>query len=244
MDTSKQVATAVALEYLGEDVEVETTGSVVRATLPGSPADGVLEPDDVIVAVDDETVDDPGEVGDLLQSGGPGATHTLTVERPGGSDDLTEVKVTTVAADGEPDRAIIGIDAVDRISAFDFPIDVTIDSGRVGGPSAGLAFTLGIIDVLTPGDLTGDLRVAVTGTIDLDGNVGPVGGGPQKAFAVRDDGYDVFLVPADEVEEVEEAIGDDVQVIPVSSLDEALAALESLGGDVGPTLRAPGASRS
>ena len=174
----------------------------MREIAPDSPAAEVLEIDDVIVAVDGNDVDVPDEIGDLLQVGGPGATHTLTVERPAGSDTQVEVEVTTIAAPDDPDRAIIGIAPEDRITDFDFPVDVSIDSGDVGGPSAGLAFTLAVLDVLTPGELTGGHRVAVTGTMSLDGSVGPVGGGAQKAIAVRDAGYEVFLVPSDELEEV------------------------------------------
>ena len=126
--------------------------------LEDGPAATVLEVDDVIVAVDGEPVDEPDEVGVLLQNGGPGATHTLTVERPAGSDTHVDVDVTTVAADDDPGRAIIGIAPEDRIVGADLPVDVTIDSGTVGGPSAGLAFTLAVLDVLTPGELTGGHR--------------------------------------------------------------------------------------
>jgi PDZ domain-containing protein len=238
MDTSKLVAVAVALDRLGEDVEITTTGTIVRDMAPGSPSTDVLQIDDVIVAVDGEPVDEPNEIGDLLQPGGPGAAHTLTVERPAGTDTLVDVEVTTVAADDDPERAIIGIAPEDRITDFDFPIDVTIDSGTVGGPSAGLAFTLAVIDVLTPGELTGGHRVAVTGTMDLDGRVGPVGGGAQKAIAVRDAGYEVFLVPSDELEEVQEAVGDQVEVVAVDTLEEALEALDSMGGNAGARLAA------
>jgi PDZ domain-containing protein len=233
MDVSKLVAVAVALERLGHEVDVRTTGTIVRDIVEGTPAEGTLELDDVIVAVDGEPVDVPDELRGLLQVGGPGATHTVTVERPAGTDNRVDVEIVTVAADDDPERALVGILPEDRLAGFEFPIDVTIDSGTVGGPSAGLAFTLAVLDVLTPGELTGSHRVAVTGTIALDGTVGPVGGGPQKAIAVRDAGYEVFLVPTDEVEEVEEAVGDDLQVIAVDTLAEALAALESLGGNVG-----------
>ncbi len=233
MDDSKLIAEAVALERLGEDVHITTTtGAIVRRFIEGSPAAAALELDDVIVAIDGNLVDVPGEVGDLLQPGGPGATHTLTVERPAGSDTHLEIAVSTIPADNDPTRAIIGIEPQDRISDFDFPIDVTIDSGTVGGPSAGLAFTLAILDVLTPGELTGGHRVAVTGTMSLDGTVGPVGGGAQKAITVRDAGYEVFLVPSDEADEVREAVGDDLIVVPVDTLDEALLALGVLGGNV------------
>jgi PDZ domain-containing protein len=236
MDTSKLIAVAVALERLGHDVEVRTTGTVVRDMLDGGPASEVLELDDVIVAVDGEPVDEPDEVGELLQVGGPGASHVLTVERPAGTDTRIDVDIATVAADDDPNRAIIGIAPEDRLVGADLPIDVTIDSGTVGGPSAGLAFTLAVIDVLTPGELTGGHRVAVTGTMNLDGTVGPIGGGAQKAITVRDSGYEVFLVPNAEVEEVREAVGDDLEVVGVGTLEDALQALDSLGGNAGSLL--------
>jgi len=240
MDTSKLVAIAVALERLGHHVDIKTTGTVVRSFADGAPAAKALELDDVIVAVDGKPVDAPDKIGKLLQPGGPGATHTLTVERPPGSSTHVDIKVPTIAAPDDPTRAIIGIAAEDRIVGADLPIDVTIDTGvgrhAVGGPSAGLAFTLAVLDVLTPGELTGGHKVAVTGTMALDGTVGPIGGGAQKAITVRDSGYDVFLVPEAEVDEVREAVGDDLQVIGVGTLDDALEALDSLGGNAGSLL--------
>jgi Lon-like protease len=240
MDTSKLVATAVALERLGYDVDIRTTGTVVRGFAEDAPAEDVLELDDVIVAVDGKAVDEPDEVGELLQPGGPGAKHTLTVERPPGSTTHVDIDIDTVPAPDDPERAIIGIAAEDRIVGAELPIDVTIDSGSVGGPSAGLAFTLAVIDVLTPGELTGGHKVAVTGTMNLDGTVGPIGGGAQKGITVRDSGYEVFLVPEAEVAEVREAVGDDVEVIGVSTLEDALEALESLGGNAGTLLAGAG----
>lgn len=231
MDNSKLVAITVALEHLGYKVPIRTTGTVVRQIVAGSPADGPVKLDDVIVAVDGTPVDRPGAIGTLLQPGGPGATHNLTVERPAGTARTTELRITTTAAPDDPTRAVIGIAPEDRIVGFDFPIKVTIDSGNVGGPSAGLAFTLAVLDVLTPGEITGDRRVAVTGTMSLDGTVGPVGGAAQKAITVRDAGYQVFLVPSDEFAEVRSTVGDDLQVIAVDTLDEALNALDSLGGN-------------
>jgi len=238
MDTSKLAAIAVALDFLGMEVDIRTSGTVVRAIAEGSPAAAVLELDDVIVAVDGEPVDELDELGGLLQPGGVGASHTLTVERPAGGTSRRDLEVTTVAAEDDPSRAIIGIAPQDRIVDFDFPIDITIDSGTVGGPSAGLAFTLAVLDVLTPGELTGGHRVAATGTMELDGTVGPVGGGAQKAITVRQGGYEVFLVPTAEVDEVREAVGDDLEVVAVDSLAEALQALDSLGGNAGALLAA------
>jgi PDZ domain-containing protein len=231
MDTSKLVAIAVALDHLGHEVLIRTSGTVVRQIIEGSPAEGALEIDDVIVSVDGQPVDRPSVIGDLLQGGGPGATHVLTVERPAGSGAHVEVSLPTIAAPDDAQRAVIGIAPEDRIAGFDFPVDVTIDSGTVGGPSAGLAFTLAVLDVLTPGELTGGHRVAVTGTMSLDGTVGPVGGAAQKAITVRDAGYEVFLVPTDELKEVEATVGGDLRVIAVDTLAEALDALGSLGGN-------------
>src|SRR5690606_26969751 len=104
--------------------------------------------------------------------------------------------------------------------------------GNVGGPSAGLAFTLAIIDQLTAGDLAGGADVAVTGTMSSDGTVGPVGGTAQKAAAVRAEGLDLFIVPTADYEAARSRAGDDLEVVPVDSIDEALAVLGEWGGNV------------
>jgi PDZ domain-containing protein len=239
MTDSIKVAKAVALQRLGYGV-ITTTGTVVRELLDG-PAKGVLQLDDVIVAVDGEPIDLPNELGDRLQVGGIGAGHVLTVERPAGSSTRVEVPLTTVASEQDPSRAVIGIGAEERFDTEPtFPFEISIDSGDIGGPSAGLAFTLALIDVLTPGHLTGDRRVAVTGTMDLNGVVGPVGGGLQKAVTVRQAGYDAFLVPSDEYDVVRATVGDDLEVIAVDTLEQALAALVELGGDPIPAVGATG----
>jgi Lon-like protease len=230
MDTSKQVATQVALERLGHPVDVSITGETVVNVLPDLPAHGVLEPGDTITAVDGERLDEPDDLTRLLADDSPGDEVTLTVEPSSGSRPR-DSELALGADPDDPGRAIIGIEVTARGIDFDFPVDVTIDTGDVGGPSAGLAFTLAIIDDLTPGDLTGGADVAVTGTISSDGTVGPVGGTGQKAAAVRAKGYDVFLVPTDDYEAARQHAGD-VDVIAVDSLDEALAALADQGGNV------------
>jgi PDZ domain-containing protein len=112
-------------------------------------------------------------------------------------------------------------------AAFRLPLNVSLDSENIGGPSAGLAFALTIADVLTPEDLTRGHLVAVTGTIDLQGNVGLVGGVEFKVRAAEREGADVFLVPTDEVAEASKVTAD-VMVIGVSTLEEAIAALRKL----------------
>ena len=106
-----------------------------------------------------------------------------------------------------------------------------LDSEDIGGPSAGLAFTLQVLDTLTPGELTGGHRVAATGTIDLGGRVGLVGGVRQKTLSVKDAGIDLFLVPSGELEEARAVAGDDMRVEPVDTLDDALAVLATVGGN-------------
>ena len=132
-------------------------------------------------------------------------------------------------------RAIIGFvpnpSPPDTIT-FKFPFQVDIDSGQIGGPSAGLAFTLALLDRLTPGSLSGGVEVAATGTISPGGSVGPIGGLKQKTIAVLRTGAKVFLVPTSEVAEAEEAAkGTDLKIVGVATLDEALAQLAALGGN-------------
>ncbi|MDQ2651337.1 MAG: PDZ domain-containing protein, partial [Actinomycetota bacterium] len=243
MATSQAVATAVAARHLGYEVTVRSTGTIVRAIQDGTPAAEVLELDDVIVAVDGQPIDRAGRISELLAVGGVGAEHAITVERPAGTDQRVELRARTEGAEDDPARAILGFTPEERVTGFDLPFTVNIATGDVGGPSAGLAFTLAVLDVLTPGELTGGKAIAVTGTMSLDGTVGPVGGGRQKAITVRNAGYEAFLVPSAEFEEVEQAVGDDLEVIAVDTLDEALDALASLGGNAR-SLRPEGAGAS
>jgi PDZ domain-containing protein len=133
------------------------------------------------------------------------------------------------ARTGDPSKGFLGVSTFTRDLSFNFPVQVSIDSGRVGGPSAGLAFTLGILDVMTPGSLTGGLRISSTGTMSLDGSVGPVGGVHQKVMASRRAGIDLMFVPASEIEEARRFAGD-LRVEPVETLDQALEILTTLGG--------------
>src|SRR5690606_398227 len=128
---------------------------------------------EAVVAIDGEPLDDIDDVSRIMDAKAPGDTVVLSVEPPERGD-VTEVPVVLGPSPDDPEQGLIGISLEPRSPAYDFPIDVGIDSGNVGGPSAGLAFTLAVLDVLTPGELTGGLDVAVTGTIDGAGNVGDV----------------------------------------------------------------------
>jgi PDZ domain-containing protein len=239
MANSQMVAKTVALERLGYTVTATGTGVAVVAITPGSPADGTLRTGDVITAVDGQAITLSDELGPAIRSHAPGEPVTLTVER---GDDERAVEVGTRAAPDGPceGKAQLGIVGRTRDEKFDYPVDVTIDTGRVGGPSAGLAFTLTIIDELTPGDLTGGRPVAVTGTIEPDGRVGPIGGVAQKAVAAKDAGARLFIVPGDELRDAREHAGG-MKVVGVATLDEALRALRRDGGevDVPPAAPAP-----
>jgi PDZ domain-containing protein len=166
----------------------------------------------------------------------------MRIDRPDAGELDLEVELT--ASPTEPDRTIVGFIPFDT-RRVELPFVLDIDTGSIGGPSAGLAFTLTLIDELTEGELTGGGSIAVTGTIELDGSVGPIGGLRQKASAVAQAGVDVFIVPGlsdnaseeqaaafrAELEAAQRAGGDGLRIIPVVNLGEALAALEELGGD-------------
>jgi PDZ domain-containing protein len=240
MGDSKQAAIYVALTKLGYDIPVSGGGAVVRDISPDVPAAKVLQVGDVIVAVDGTPVHLDSDLGPILEPHKPGDQVTLTIERPSGTGDPSAAPTydtitrTVELAARDDGTALIGIAPGTRNDVkFDFPVDVDIDSGSVGGPSAGLAFTLGVIDALTPGELTGGEKVATTGTISLDGTVGAVGGVKQKAVTVERAGAKVFLVPAAEADEARSALGDnsDLEIVPVENVDDALDALAAIGGN-------------
>ncbi len=229
MADSQTTAKEVALERLGYTVIATGTGVAVIAVVPDSPAGRELEVGDVITAVDGQPVTLSEELGPLIRAREPGEPVTLTIDRDSKERDIT--LVTRAAADGPcAGKAQIGVSGATRDEQFDFPVDVSIDTGRVGGPSAGLAFTLTIIDELTRGDLTGGNPVAVTGTIRDDGSVGPVGGVAQKAVAAKDAGARLFLVPREEVKAARQH-ANGMKVIGIETLDDALTALERNGGE-------------
>ncbi|SDQ07174.1 PDZ domain-containing protein [Microbacterium sp. cf332] len=225
MVDSQKEATAAALTELGYDVT-----SLVRVfTLAdSSPAEGLLEPDDVIRSVDGTAVATTTALRDAINAAG-GSAVALDVERDGETRTV-EVTPTQATVDGET-RWVIGVTIAQD---FDFPIDVTLQLDNVGGPSAGMMFALGIIDTLTPGELTGGERFAGTGTIDAGGTVGPIGGIRQKLYGAKDAGAEWFLAPERNCNEVVGHVPDGLRVFSVADLDDALAVVDavSTGGDL------------
>jgi PDZ domain-containing protein len=228
MADSKDAATYQALTRLGYAVTSTGTGAVVASVQPDGPANGVLTRGDVIVAVQGAPIMLNSELVAALGSGTPGSLIELAVQNFDGSDPRS-IEVRLGARPDDPARGYLGISAFTRDLTFDFPVTVTINSGAVSGPSAGLAFTLGILDVLSPGSLTGGLHIATTGTMDLNGTVGPVGGVHQKVVAARRSGAELMLVPASELDEARRYAGN-LRIEPADSLDQALAVLATVGG--------------
>jgi Lon-like protease len=246
MRTSSQVAQYVALSRAGfTDAEVVPGPVQVEQRLCAEVANnrcaryvaGVenLQDGDTFVEVDGTPIHTASDLTTVLAGHQPGDTVSVVVDRiEGNGTERVSTDVTLIADPSDPDRAIIGFYPFDTRS-ISLPFEIDIDTGRIGGPSAGLAFTLTLIDELTPGDLLGGTDVAVTGTIGLDGDVGAIGALEQKASAVRQAGLHHFIVPASqsdaELAEARSIAGDGVELIPVATVDEALAALERLGGD-------------
>ena len=228
MASAKDTATIVALERLGVHA-ADFTGVLFRETIAGGPADGLLARTDVILSIDGEPVTTVDSLRTVLADREPGTTATITVE----DSQTHERRDVEITLGSHPDSggAFLGVSGVtERVEASPLPFDIDISSGNVGGPSAGLAFALTVLDVLTPGELTGGKRVAVTGSIGLDGSVGDVGGVAQKSVAARDAGAEMMIVPEDLVDEARLGAGK-VPVVGVENLDDALQALAAHGGD-------------
>lgn len=244
MRTAKETAEFVALDRLGYPAEIIPGDVIVNnlvcleaneegtECIDFAPSDDLLDPGDKLLKVDGVELDVLDDLSPILARHQPGDVIEIEFERPGEGTKTGEVEL--IASNDGTDRTIIGFSPFDTASA-DLPFDVDIDSGAIGGPSAGLAFALTLIDELTPGELTGGTRVAVTGTIRIDGSVGAIGGLAQKVSAVRQLGADVFLVPTEQGEKdlarAREVAGDDIDIVAVANLDEALAALAEYGGN-------------
>ena len=239
MDSSKMVAIAVAFDVVGYDATPTGTGAFIDTVLPGFPASDELEQGEVITAVDGGPIRLASDLTPALGGRPVGAVVELTLREPKGTRER-KVKVELGANEDDPSRGYLGITVATADSDLDLPFQIEIDSGQVTGPSAGLAWTLGLIDRLTPGSLTGGREIAVTGTMDFDGTVGPIGGVAQKMATVKRAGLKVFLFPKDtsksEAREVRRIAGDDVEVHQVGTIDEALEIIAPDGVPPAPPL--------
>lgn len=225
MLSSQDTAIAVALKDLGYEL---TPTVEVLAVTPDAPADGVFEVRDRILSVDGTRVTEPQDVVDAVGDVEPGTEIEFVVQREG---ERTTLRVAPQEVDG---RSLVGIRPA---SGFVFPIDVAINiSPDIGGPSAGLMFALAIHDTLTPGSLTGGRPVAGTGTIDVEGNVGGIGGIQQKVVGARESGAELFLVPAANCADALGAPNGDMRLVRATTMTQAREAIQTWVEDPDATL--------
>lgn len=248
MEEAQMTAEAVALRQLGYPVPERNAGVTLYAIVPGTPAYRALEVGDVVTAVDGVPTVDPPALVAAVDRYRPGQSVTLSI---GSVADPTVTHPVTVRLgaqrEGRVVRPVLGIpyslatdsDGMGTQPLYTMPLHLAIDSEGIGGPSAGLAFTLGLLDRLGGGDLTDGRVVAATGTIDPNGAVGEIGGLPQKTVAVEQAHASVFLVPAAQADIARAHAAPDLQVIGVRTLSQALAALRRLGGHLAAAATGP-----
>jgi Lon-like protease len=234
MADSKTTAELLALRHLGfADLGGGAEITFVDDTLPAAP---LLRPRDVVVEADGRPVSTSDEAGAAIRAHKPGDTIALRLVRDGNA--AAPIDIRAPLGEGDGGRAMLGVRLTTKV---ELPFEISIDSGKITGPSAGLAYALELLDVLTPGELTGGVPVAVTGELQPDGTVGPIGGVAQKAATVRRAGAKVFLVPTENVAEARAHAGRDLEVRGVGSFDDALRVLGSLDGSNALALGRPGA---
>jgi Lon-like protease len=214
MTSSQQSATAAALTELGIGYQI-----VVVQAVPGYPAAGVLRAGDVITAVDGKPVAGESDLSTLISAHPAGSTLTVTILRDGKTQ---QVQVGTKLSGGHP---LLGVSVTEQ---YVFPFDVKISVGDIGGPSAGLMFALGIIDKLTPMNLTGGKFIAGTGQIEANGNVDPIDGIQQKMVGARQAGATIFLTPTANCPDTKGAVPAGLRLVRVSTLSQAVNDLEAI----------------
>ena len=223
MSISQRVAAAVAERRLGYHVVAKPSGVIVDAIEIGSHATGKLQPTDVIVAVNDKPTLTIAALRAQLAVVRPGGSVTLRVRR---AANVLALTVRTIADPNAPRRAIIGFQPA-QAADIHLPLRVEIASGDIGGPSAGLAFALEVMQKLGRNVARG-YRVVATGEMLLDGTVAPIGGVKQKTIGARDAKADVFLVPAGENATEARRYAHGLRIIAVQSFPQALHALATL----------------
>ncbi len=233
MDQSKRDATYVALTQLGYEVTLIGTGAYIIETVPDSAADGVLLPGDVIIGMDGEVIAFRSDVVDFLAPLNVGDPVVVTVQRQDSGDAVAYEALDFDLILGpnidDPTKPMLGVLLDNNEPIVEFPVDVQIDSRNIGGPSAGLMFTLQIMDQLTPEPLTHGQRIAGTGSIRVDGTVGSIGGIKQKVHGAIDAGAIAVLVPEGNYDDAVAAAGDKIQIVKVATIEDALAFLDTLG---------------
>ena len=237
MATTKQIAEYVALRRLGYDVSISYGALIIeRLVCEDAPkplsACLQLDPGDTITAFDGIEIPTLSDLMPIIADYSPGDVVEVTIT-PHKSEKSVKKKIELMVSPDDPNRTIMGVWPADT-RKVDLPFEVGINTDLIGGPSAGLSFTLALLDELTPGELTGGLKVAATGTIDGDESIGAIGALRQKTVAVKATGATIFLVPssqtAEELSAARRVAGSKLRIIPVANLEEALSVLKELGG--------------
>ena len=223
MKTSENVAIAVALKNLNYDIDSKGDGVLVVGILDDSPVKGKLLKGDLLTTINDEQIFSASEFIATLRKYDIGETVTIGLTRNIDGID-TEISISTeliehIEYSNEP---MVGFLATTVNERFDFPFEIDIKTGNVGGPSAGLMMALNVYNNLIPNDITNSLIIAGTGTIEIDGSVGPVGGIRQKVIAAKRAGSELILVPTANYEEASPLSTDDTAIVAVDSFEEAL----------------------
>lgn len=220
MDDSNYRSIAVALQYLGYDLV--PTEVVINEIVEGVPAEEALELGDTVRSVNGTPVTGLADFAPALEGHEPGDLIDMTVER---GDTTIDLEIELTEREDEPGDPMIGI-VLGELTEPPFPI--SIESGDVGGPSAGLMHSIAIIDALTEGELTDGQVIAGTGTINLEGEVGSIGGVRQKVVAAEAAGASYIIVPEGNYESALTAPRESIEIVPVATLDDAINFLESL----------------
>jgi PDZ domain-containing protein len=221
MRMSQRVAAAVALRELGYDVDAKPTGARIELVDPEAPAAGKLRSGDVVIAAGGKPVAAPADLRRAIREAGTNRELSLVVERG-----KQEVRLQVRPTRGPEGTPVIGV-IVSQAADITLPVDVEIDTGGVGGPSAGLAFALDLMEELGR-DVDRGNKIAVTGSLELDGTVGQIGGIKQKTVGVERADIEVFVVPAGENAREARRYADGIRILAVTTFQQALRALATL----------------
>ncbi|MFW5981317.1 MAG: PDZ domain-containing protein [bacterium] len=223
MDNSKNTAKAVAFEKAGYNVDVKNRGVFVNEVLENGSAIGKLEKGDRIIAINDQEIEDDQDAIDFIRQNEVGEEIKVTVVRDGEELDF---RMETVQLSYQDEHASIGVMIYTDLN-FDFPREVVFHTERIGGASAGGMFTLEIYNQLTPEDITSGKRIAGTGTINLEGKIGPIDGVEQKVITAEENNAVIFFVPAENYQAAAET-ATTIEVIEIDHIDQIISYLEDI----------------
>lgn len=235
MATSQEQATYAALKQLDEDVK---TTLIVQMATEDSPFAGLIGEGDTLLAIDNKDITSYEDLIAHMDTVAPGTEVSMQIkDTSDGGAERTVSAQTAPNVGGKGSRLGLALEL-----DFDFPVEVAINIDKIGGPSAGTMFALGIMELLTPGDQTNGQIIAGTGTMDTSGQVGAIGGIQQKLYGAKNAGATHFLAPVTNCDEVIGHIPDGLQVVAVSTLEEAWDAVEKIGA--GDSAGLPGCSNT